>query len=182
MTSSSAGFVAGLTAAALTTVGVLAWQASASAEVGRDRDAITRATSSKAPRDKRHPDALPVNSGAGQRVVYSLDDDRVWLVDENGKATRTFRVYPGGLDPKPGLYVVSSRAGAVTATDGTRIEHVVRFAETKDGMAIGFSAAVSGALPEADTMVRSGGIRETRVDGNAMWDFATVGRRVMVIR
>ena len=181
MTSSSAGFVAGLTAAALTTVGVLAWQASASADLGRDREAVTRAAVSKAPRDKRHPSALPGNSGDGQRVVYSLDDDRVWLVDENGKVTRTFPVRPGGLDPRPGPYVVSSRAGAVTATDGTRIEHVVRFAETKDGMAIGFSAAV-GASPGADTMVRTGGIRETRGDGNAMWDFATVGRKVVVIR
>jgi len=182
VTSSSAGFVAGLTAAALTTVGVLAWQASAGADLGRDREAVARAVASKAPRDKRHPDALPVNSGGGQRVVYSLDDDRVWLVDENGKVARTFRVYPGGLDPKPGAYVVSSRAGAVTATDGTRIEHVVRFAETEDGMAIGFSAAVNGALPEADTMVKTGGVRETRADGDAMWDFATVGRKVMVIR
>ncbi|MET8977726.1 hypothetical protein ABZX85_19115 [Streptomyces sp. NPDC004539] len=180
MASSSAGFVAGLTAAALTTVGVLAWQASANSPGDLSRP--VPAAASKAPRDVRHPDALPGNSGVGQRVVYSVDDDRVWLVDEKGKVARTFRVYPGGLDPKPGPYVVSSRAGAVTATDGTRIEHVVRFAETAEGMAIGFSAAVSGALPEADTMVRTGGIRETRADGDAMWDFATVGRKVMVIR
>ncbi|WP_178879864.1 hypothetical protein [Streptomyces acidiscabies] len=180
MTSSSAGFVAGLTAAAITTVGVLAWQASAQAPGDLNRPLPTAA--SKAPRDVKHPDALPVNSGAGQRVVYSVDDDRVWLVDETGKVTRTFRVYPGGVDPKLGPHTVSSRANAVTATDGTHIEHVVRFAATPDGMAIGFSAAVNGALPAGDTMVKTGGIRETRPDGDAMWDFATVGRRVVVIR
>ncbi|MDX3384630.1 hypothetical protein PV682_24640 [Streptomyces niveiscabiei] len=180
MTSSSAGLVAGLMTAAITTVGVLAWQASAQSPGDLSKPLPTAA--SKAPRDIKHPDALPVNSGVGQRVVYSIDDDRVWLVDDTGKVTRTFRVYPGGLDPKPGPYTVSSRAGAVTATDGTRIEHVVRFTETPDGMAIGFSAAVNGSLPDGDTMVKTGGIRETRPDGDAMWDFATVGRRVMVIR
>ncbi|QNP70728.1 hypothetical protein IAG44_15670 [Streptomyces roseirectus] len=180
MASGNAGVVTGLTAAALVTVGVLGWQASATADLGRGERTV--AVSSKVPRDVKHPEALPVNSGGGQRVVYSVDDDRVWLVGEDGRVVRTFRVYPGGIDPAPGSYVVSSRANAVTATDGTQVEHVVRFAATPDGMAIGFSAAVNGALPDADTMVRTGGIRETRADGDAMWDFATVGRRVVVIR
>lgn len=184
MTSSSPALVAGLMAAALTTVGVLTWQAQATApkDLSHPQQNASQAAASKAPRDKKHPTALPANSGTGQRVVYSIDDDRVWLVDETGKVTRTFKVYPGGIDPTPGSYPVTSRANAVTATDGTPVEHVVRFAATPDGLAIGFSAAVSGRLPETDTMVRTGAIRETRPDGDALWDFATVGRKVMVIR
>ncbi|MFJ8634499.1 hypothetical protein [Streptomyces sp. NPDC093568] len=185
MAASSAGFVAGLAAAALATVGFLAFQASATvpADLSRPRVDSARGVSiSKAPRDKRSPTALPAGSGAGQRVVYSIDDDRVWLVDRAGKVKRTFRVTPGSVDPLPGVYAVTSRSKAVTGTDGIPIEHVVRFA-TVDDVTIGFSAAVEGAtpLPNPHPSQQTGGIRERQRDGDAMWAFATIGRPVVVI-
>jgi hypothetical protein len=182
--STSAGFVTGLTTAALVTVGVLAYQASASvpAALGRAQGGTEpAAAASKAPRDERHPDALPAGSGKGERVVYSVDDDRVWLVARTGRATRTFKVTPGTVDPAPGTYYVTSRSNSVTGTDGLPIEHVVRFTSV-DGVTIGFSAAVDGSTEEPDPTARTGGIRESREDGNAMWDFATIGQRVVVIR
>lgn len=60
------------------------------------------------------------------------------------------------------------------------MEHVVRFASV-DGTAIGFSAAVDGSAPVLDPTERTGGIRETRADGAAMWKFATIGRTVVVV-
>ncbi|MFE5893589.1 hypothetical protein ACFQ6E_32240 [Streptomyces sp. NPDC056462] len=184
MAGSSSGIVAGLTAAALATVGFLAFQAYSNipADLGRPvADSVPRVSTSKAPRDGKDPEALPTGSGAGKRVVYSVDDDRVWLVDTGEKVKRTFRVAPGSVDPAPGAYTVSSRSNAVTGTDGLAVEHVVRFTSV-DNVTIGFSTAVDGPAPQPAPTVKTGGIRETRADGNAMWDFATIGRTVVVIR
>ncbi|MFJ8532967.1 hypothetical protein [Streptomyces sp. NPDC093591] len=184
MASSSSGFVAGLTAAALATVGFLAYQASASVPADLARPGASSSpevSAAEGPRDGRESGALPAGSGTGVRVVYSLDDDRVWLVGEGDAVKRTFRVTAGSVDPAPGVYSVTSRSNAVTGTDGTAIEHVVRFTEV-EGVTIGFSAAVDGSTPQPDPAVKTGGIRESRVDGAAMWDFATIGRTVAVIR
>ncbi|MDT9697854.1 hypothetical protein [Streptomyces sp. P17] len=183
MAGSSSGFVAGLTTAALVTVGFLAYQASSTvpADLGRADTSAPAAAVSKAPRDKQHPAALPAGSGKGERVVYSVDDDRVWLVGAGGKVKRTFTVYPGTVNPAPGVYTVTSRSNAVTGTDGVPIEHVVRFTSV-DGVAIGFSAAVDDSNQAPARSVRTGGIRESRADGDAMWDFATIGQKVVVIR
>lgn len=182
MANSSSTFVAGLSVAALATVGFLAFRASASApaDLTAPQRGDASVTAPKAPRDKEHPAALPGDSGTGERVVYSLDDDRVWLVAANGKVSRTFKVTPGSVDPPLGSYTVTSRSGAVTGTDGTPIEHVVRFT-TVDDVTIGFSAAVDGSLPEPDPTVRTGGVRESAADGDAMWDFAMIGQPVVVI-
>ncbi|MEV0170728.1 hypothetical protein AB0I00_06315 [Streptomyces sp. NPDC050803] len=184
MATSSSGFVTGLTAAALMTVGFLAYQASASVPPGLNTPHASTspaAAASKAPRDKKNPAALPTASGKGQRVVYSVDDDRVWLVNTNNEVRRTFKVTPGTVDPTPGTYTVTSRSNAVTGTDGTPIEHVVRFTSI-DGVTIGFSAAVDGSAPAPAPTTRTGGIRESRKDGNAMWGFATIGQKIIVIR
>ncbi|MEV8549617.1 hypothetical protein AB0L04_07230 [Streptomyces glaucescens] len=183
MASSSAGFVTGLTAAAMVTVGYLAYQASANvpADLAQPRAGKPAAAVSKAPRDVRHPAALPAGSGRGERVVYSLADDRVWLVAPGDKVLRTFAVTPGTVDPETGVYAVTSRSNRITGTDGALIEHVVRFADA-DGVTIGFSAAVDGSTMPPDRRTRAGGIRASRADGDAMWDFATIGQKVVVIR
>lgn len=186
MAGTSSGIVAGLTAVAVGVVGFLAYQARETAPAstaGRPGPAASPSvTATKAPRDRRHPTALPGGSGAGERVVYSLDDDRVWLVDRTNYVERTFKVAPGTIDPLPATYWVTSRSLAVTGTDGTPVEHVVRFTSV-GGLAIGFSAAIgNGPHPSADPGVKTGGIRESRADGDAMWRFATTGVRVVVIR
>ncbi|MFE1752604.1 hypothetical protein [Streptomyces anandii] len=187
MARSSSGLVAGLTAAALATVGFLAYRAQATVPHGLGgrpgASATPAASASKAPRDKRHPTALPGGSGTGERVVYSVDDDRVWLVGAGNRVENTFRVSPGNVDPPPGTYVVTSRSKAITGTDGLPVEHVVRFTSV-NGVVIGFSAAVEESPPDTDlgTAVKTGGIRETRPDGEAMWMFATIGQKVVVIR
>jgi hypothetical protein len=178
--------VAGLTAAAVGAVGFLACQAQATVPTGLGgRPGANGAPAvpfTKAPRDRRNPTALPRGSGTGERVVYSVDDDRVWLVSAGNRVQRTFRVSPGTVDPPPGMYWVTSRSHAVTGTDGIPIEHVVRFTSV-DGVVIGFSAAVDDAGQTVpDPGVKTGGIRETRADGDAMWRFATIGVRVVVIR
>ncbi|MFE1286459.1 hypothetical protein [Streptomyces sp. NPDC058751] len=186
MARSSSGIVTGLTVAALATVGFLAFQASANVpDTLGDKPSASvsvpvESSAPKAPKAKKDPDALPAPSGTGVRVVYSLGTDRVWLVGAGNKVKRTFEVTPGTVDPAAGTYAVTTRAGAVTGSDGTQIEHVVRFTLV-DGVAIGFSAAVNGSMDAPDPEKKLGGIRTSRDDGDAMWAFATVGAKVVVI-
>ncbi|MER7690712.1 hypothetical protein [Streptomyces sp. NPDC097610] len=183
MARSSSGFVAGLTAAAVAVVGFLAYQASANVPdtLSKPSAGAPKVPTTKAPRDKKNPVALPTASGRGERVVYSVDDDRVWLVTANNRTELTFKVTPGTVDPAVGIYAVTSRSKAVTGSDGAQIEHVVRFAVV-DGVAIGFSSAIDGSTGSPDSTKKLGGIRESRKNGTAMWNFATIGVKVIVIR
>ncbi|MFG2428759.1 hypothetical protein [Streptomyces sp. NPDC048590] len=180
----SSGIVAGLTAAALAAVCFLAYQASANApdsvaapSAGSPRPS---ATPSKKPAPPKDPLAVPAESDSGTRVVYALKDRRVWLVDDAGKALRTFPVMPSSVNPLPGVYQVGSRSGSIKGSDGVLIEHVVRFADV-DGVAIGFSAAQDDSMRSPDPTLKTGGVRMKRADGNAMWTFATVGVKVVVV-
>ncbi|MER7520132.1 L,D-transpeptidase [Streptomyces sp. NPDC126499] len=180
--------MAGLTAAALAAVAFLAYQASAVAPppaelaaTPRTPEAAPSAPATGTPKQPRKdPLALPANSGTGERVVYGLADRRVWLVDEQGRVTHTFSVMPSTVSPPPGTYAVTSRSGAVRGSDGVQIEHVVRFATVQD-VSIGFSAAVDGSTPSPDPSRKTGGIRMKRADGEAMWRFAVIGEKVVVV-
>ncbi|MFF3321377.1 hypothetical protein [Streptomyces sp. NPDC002889] len=185
MSRSSSGIVAGLTAAALTVVGFLAYQASASApdHLGKPRTPVavpsTQPTGGT-PQKPKDPLTVPANSGTGVRVVYSLGDRRVWLIGEQGRLERTFEVMPSTVHPKPGTYKVTSRSGKVAGSDGVQIEHVVRFASVDD-IVIGFSAAVDGSLTPPDPQRKTGGVRMKRADGDALWVFAAIGWKVVVV-
>ncbi|MFF4184508.1 hypothetical protein ACFYZ9_15065 [Streptomyces sp. NPDC001691] len=180
--------MAGLTAAALAVVGFLAYQASASAPpagalAAPGTSASPSAKPSNAPpagSPASKPDlTVPANSGTGVRVVYSLGAKRVWLAGVT-KTPRTFEVVPSSISPKPGTYFVMSRSGNVTGSDGVAVEHVVRFASS-DNVAIGFSAAVNGSMAGPKGDKKTGGIRMTRADGDAMWTFATRNSKVVVV-
>lgn len=180
---SSSGFVAGLTAAAIAGVGFLAYQAQAGVpdDLGKPQPSkSSAAVKSKAPEDEKNSTALPGRSGTGERVVYGLTADRIWLVGADGSVERTFTVTPGTVDPAPAAYTVTSRSASITGSDGVAIEHVVRFT-TVDGVVVGFSAAVDGTTKAPDATKKLGGIRESRADGDAMWEFATVGRKIVVV-
>ncbi|MFJ3900512.1 hypothetical protein [Streptomyces sp. NPDC090025] len=187
MARSSSGFVAGLTAAAVAAVGFLAYQAQASAPSPAELAAKPRTPStapsavpSGKPKPAKDPLRLPVASGSGERVVYALKDRRVWLVNEKNQVTQTFTVMPSTVSPPPGAYAVTSRSGSVRGSDGVQIEHVVRFATVQD-VSIGFSAAVDGSTPSPDPSRKTGGIRMKRSDGDAMWTFASIGSKIIVV-
>ncbi|GAA2633587.1 hypothetical protein GCM10009863_57230 [Streptomyces axinellae] len=178
----------GLTAAALAVIGFFAFQASA-AQDRAEKHAPAKAASpspgasdagKKNQQSRKKATALPARSGSGFRVVYALERRRVWLVGKDGKVTDTFTVHPSTVSPAPGTYKVSSRSSHVTGSDGVPIENVVRFADVK-GVSVGFSAALDGSTPNADPSRKTGGVREKREDGEAMWLHATIGTRVVVI-
>ncbi|MGW7573651.1 hypothetical protein [Streptomyces sp. NPDC054765] len=188
MPAKSSTIVTALTTAAVVVVGVLGYQASASAP-----DTLTQARKDShhsAPKDRPDPRgkkdkapapaAVPAASGKGRRIVYSLGAKRVWLVGPADKALRTFTVAPSTVSPPLGAYAVGTRSVSVTGSDGIAIEHVVRFAMV-DGVTVGFSAAVDGSKPDQGSSKKTGGIRESRDDGKAMWDFALHGTKVVVV-
>lgn len=181
-------FVTGLTAAALAVIGFFAYQANAAQENASSgaRKPDSAASASPGGKDghasaKKHPKALPAHSGSGKRVVYALQRGRVWLVNGAGKVTRTYQVKPSTVHPRPGTYQVTSRSGQITGSDGIPVEHVVRFTSVGD-ITIGFSAAVNGSEQQVNPNRKTGGVRETRADGNALWVFATIGTKVVVVR
>ncbi|MDX6760247.1 MULTISPECIES: hypothetical protein [Streptomyces] len=188
MARSSSGIVAGLTAAAIAAVGFLGYQASATAPAHPPKAAAQEPAPAASPaaagkQDPAKPVAVPEGSGTGVRVVYSLGQKRVWLVGDAAQQPqqpRSFVVVPSTVHPKPGTYLVGSRSGSVTGSDGVPIEHVVRFA-TQEGVAVGFSARVDGTTPDPDPNKKTGGIRMSRADGDAMWAFATINSKVVVV-
>jgi hypothetical protein len=126
-------------------------------------------------------DGLPAGSGTGARVVYSVHGQQVWLVGADGRVLRTFRVAPGDTAPSAGHHHVFGRRAAGTGGDGRRVEHTVLFAE-RDGMNVGFSAALAGSPDDTDPAQLGPGIRIGRADADALWRFAMIGTAVEVVR
>jgi hypothetical protein len=173
--------VSGLTAAAMVVIAVLAAQASGSAP--KTPAAAHSATPPKKsapakPKPKTYP--LPLHSGIGKRVVYSIAAKRVWLVDDGNKVVRTYAVVAGNVAPSKGLHHVFFRRATGTGGDGKQVEHTVLFAMT-GGVNVGFSAAVDGSLTKPDPAKQNAAIRATRADTAAMWQFATVGSAINVL-
>ncbi|WP_053740823.1 L,D-transpeptidase [Streptomyces sp. NRRL WC-3618] len=179
----SSVWVTGLTVGAVAVVAALAVKA----EQGPQPHATAakpKASASAKPSGKPSQAAevaVPDESGTGRRVVYSLGQKRVWLVDASEQSRRTFVVWPGSVSPEPGRYTVGQRDEARTGSDGVPIEHVMFFA-TGSGLSIAFSNAVDGASPRPAPGVRTGGIRMSKADGTALWAFGDTGTAVTVVK
>jgi hypothetical protein len=178
----SSTLVSGLTAAALVVIAVLAAQAAGSAPdqpaAARPSSSVTKSPSTK-PTPKTYP--LPAASGTGRRVVYSISAKRVWLVGDADKVQRTYPVVAGNVAPSKGIHRVFSRRASGIGGDGAQVEHVVLFATT-NGVNVGFSAATDGSLAKPDPAKQTAAIRETRLDATALWQIATIGSTVYVVR
>ncbi|MEV0175799.1 hypothetical protein AB0I00_32380 [Streptomyces sp. NPDC050803] len=175
-------WVTGLTVGAIAAVAVLAVQA----DQGPRPTATTArpsatATATPKPTESAKPARVPGDSGTGRRIVYSLGQKRVWLVDASDAARRTFAVWPGTVSPDPGSYEVGTRTEATTGSDGVEIENVVYFA-AGSGVNFAFSNAVDGTSPPPPVEgARTGGVRMKTADGSALWAFGTTGTTVTVV-
>jgi hypothetical protein len=128
---------------------------------------------------------LPADAGSGRRIVYGNAEQRLWLVEEDGRVASSYLVSGHDNFPKPGVYGVysksrHSRAGAVT------MEYMVRFT-TARGKAVGFHSIPvfrSGRLlqPESDLgrPVGRGCVRQRLADAAFLWDWAPEGTQVVV--
>jgi hypothetical protein len=178
-------WVTGLTVGAIAVVAALAVQADKGPKPEATAAARPSASASGKPSaspTKSTAAAVPDGSGTGRRVVYSLGQKRVWLVDASDAAQRTFAVWPGTVSPDPGSYKVDVRRDATTGSDGVEIEHIVYFA-SKSGLSIAFSNAVDGSSPPAVASgTQTSGIRMAKADGSALWTFGETGTSVVVVK
>ncbi len=178
-------WVTGLTTVALVLVAVLAVKADKgpqpTASASPKPSASASAKPSAAP-DESAPVAVPDGSGTGRRIVYSLAQRRVWLIDASDASRRTFEVWPGTVSPAPGTYTVGTRTEAATGSDGVEIENIVYFAVTS-GVYVAFSNAVDGSSPPPpEPGAQTGGVRMKAADGDAIWKFGTAGTTVRVVK
>ncbi|MCZ4497684.1 MAG: murein L,D-transpeptidase [Marmoricola sp.] len=132
--------------------------------------------------------ALPASTGSGRRVVFSISDQRVWLVNAEGTPISTYLVSGSVTDNlKPGRYDVFSRSRwAVGIDDSGVMQYFVRFAHG-DNAAIGFhSIPTKQGKPlqteaQLGTPQSHGCIRQKTSDAERMWGFAPVGTDVVVV-
>ncbi|GGX18791.1 L,D-transpeptidase [Streptomyces malachitofuscus] len=178
-------WVTGLTTGAIAVVAALAVQADQgtkpTAATSRPSASATADAKPSAGPEEKKPAAVPADSGTGRRIVYSLGQKRVWLVDASDAPRRSFVVWPGTVSPDPGSYTIGTRTEATTGSDGVPVEHIVYFA-AKSGISVAFSNAVDGSSPPPPAPdAKTGGIRVSKSDGKALWTFATAGTTVRVV-
>ncbi|MGH3330023.1 MAG: L,D-transpeptidase [Nocardioidaceae bacterium] len=132
--------------------------------------------------------ALPEQSGEGRRIVFDMSEQRVWLVATANEVQRTYLV-SGSLTDNlgTGTYEVYSKSvDAVGVDDSGTMKYMVRFASGENA-AIGFhDIPVRGGRllqtrAELGTPQSHGCIRQWRPDAKALWDFAPVGTKVVVV-
>jgi hypothetical protein len=131
---------------------------------------------------------LPDGSGEGRRIVYSGEDQMVWLVAEDGTVLANYLVSGRKEMPKPGTYSVFSKSPVTRAflDPNSIMRWMVRFART-DKTNIGFhDIPVHGdgspyqTVDELGTALSGGCIRQELGAAKRLYRFADVGTPVVV--
>ncbi|WP_141658789.1 L,D-transpeptidase [Carbonactinospora thermoautotrophica] len=179
--------VAGITGAALAVVGVLTLAAARSVPEPPGRTATTQGATVTASPTPTLSAAIvevrpPARSGTGKRVVYSLSKQRVWLIDERNRVVRYYAVSGPRRSLPVGAYKVYERASTLADDpNGPPAQYVVRFAYGRDGKPLAFET-----VPGVDLLATGGqpsrDVRQRAADARALWDFAPVGTKIIVIR
>ena len=131
---------------------------------------------------------LPAGSGTGKRIVFSQEQQRVWLVSGGHRVERTYLVSGSVYDNlDPGTYAVYSKSEqAWGINDSGTMQYFVRFTQG-DNAAIGFHdiPVADGervqSVAQLGTPQSHGCIRQKRSDAIALWDFAPIGTTVVVV-
>ncbi len=133
--------------------------------------------------------AAPDASGSGRRIVFSQHLQRVWLLGGRDQVRRTYLVSGSVTDNlQPGTYSVYSRSRhAIGIDDSGIMQYFARFTQGPTGAAIGFHTIPTKNGHPLQTVAQLGSpqshgcIREWRPDAIALWHFAPVGTKVVVV-
>ncbi|MGY0539857.1 L,D-transpeptidase [Nocardioides sp. YJ-D4] len=131
---------------------------------------------------------LPDDSGTGRRAVFSISRQRVWIVSAADRTRRTYPVSGSIYDNlEPGTYKVFSRSEHARGIDDSgRMKWFVRFTKGPRA-AIGFhnipvdKGKRVQTRAQLGTPLSHGCIRQAEPDAKAMWRFARLGTKVVVI-
>jgi lipoprotein-anchoring transpeptidase ErfK/SrfK len=132
---------------------------------------------------------LPEDSGSGRRVVYSVGQQRVWLVEADEVVSASWLVSGRRGIPNPGTYSIYSRSRWSSASGGrVRMEFMLRFVKTK-GLPIGFHSIPvdrrGRQIQSEDELGQprsKGCVRQRRADAEHLWNWAPDGTVVRVTR
>ena len=128
---------------------------------------------------------IPANSGAGRRVVYSIGQQRVWLVEDGEQLVKTYLVSGRTGLPGFGTFHVYSKS-RYAGSGSVHMEYMIRFARGRS-LAIGFHSIPvgrGGPLQRVDQLgtPRSHGcVRQWIGDAAELWNWAPVGTTVVVV-
>ena len=136
-------------------------------------------------------DKMPAGTGDGKRIVYSLSANRVWLVGANNTVGRSYLVSGTKFGQvSPGTYQVLRKRRHTTSYDGAdRMQYMVTFTHGRNA-AIGFhdipivistGRAIQTRLQLGQSL-SDGCVRQDPADAKALWEFAPVGTKVVVLR
>jgi peptidoglycan hydrolase-like protein with peptidoglycan-binding domain len=132
---------------------------------------------------------LPDNSGTGRRVVYDRAGQRVWAINDDGAVIRSWLVSGSQYGNEvPGTHEVYSRSDMSTAWNGKAwLPQMIRWYKTEIG-ALGFHSiplsvkdnSAYQTTEELGTRLSGGCQRQHPLDAAFMWEFATIGTKVVV--
>ena len=129
--------------------------------------------------------ALPDGSGAGRRVVYSVSQQRVWLVEADGRVDRSYLVSGKAGEPSAGSYEVFSRSRHARR-DNVTMEYMVRFVDLPvydiglHAIPVSRSGRPIQSESELGQYRSKGCVRQSVADAAYLWEWAPVGTPVVV--
>ena len=132
---------------------------------------------------------LPVKSGEGRRVVYSIARQRVWVVNKNDEVIRTFLVSGKRDRPAKGTYRVFSQSPESFSPleQGITFRYMTRFAKGLNGINIGFheiprkNGKPMQTESQLGTPQGSGCLRSSTEDALFIYGWAKPGTQVVVV-
>ncbi len=130
--------------------------------------------------------SIPIDSGAGRRIVYSNSQQRVWLVEDDGRLYDSWLVSGKQGVPLPGSYTVFSKS-ELSWSGSLKLPYMTRFAHGRT-KAIGFHGIPSrgdGSLvqtvEELGQFRSAGCVRQELEQAKRLYEWTPVGTPVIVL-
>ena len=133
---------------------------------------------------------VPSHDGAGQRIVYSNSQQRIWMIDATERIADSYLVSGRENVPAVGQYRVFSKSRTAWAGhDGITMEYMVRFTRsTTSGIPIGFhsipkygNGSPMQTAQQLGTYRSAGCVRQRDDKAAVLYDWAPVGMPVVVV-
>ena len=132
---------------------------------------------------------VPIKSGTGRRIVYANRQQRVWVINADNEAIRTFPVSGMLGQPGDGTFSVFSKSPTSYSPEfaGVTFRFMTRFAIGRNGGNIGFheipirNNKPMQTVDELGAFKGSGCLRSSTQDALFIYQWATLGTKVVVV-
>ena len=132
---------------------------------------------------------VPAKSGAGRRIVYANRQQRVWVINAENEVIRSFLVSGMLGQPGKGTFAVFSKSPSSYSPEfaGVTFRYMTRFAIGRNGGNVGFheiptrNGKVMQTVDELGTFKGSGCLRSSTQDARFIYQWATLGTKVVVV-